>query len=146
MALTACAVALPVAWLTVLIHEFGHWIIGRCFGPTGRMGFFPRRGQSRLWFMSIMGVTYKDGHFESMNNWQCRLVAAGGPLLHWVALAMCLYAGAVMTGPTWLIHGLALAGVCFLPVSILNVIPLPIGNDGWVMLHPKSATIKDRQG
>ncbi|CAE6823548.1 hypothetical protein R70006_06323 [Paraburkholderia domus] len=137
----AIAVAMLVGIGAVILHEVGHWGAAKHFGVTGRIGFFTRRGVSRLWFLSVMGVRFEDAEYLSLSRWQRRVVAASGPLVDLAIGLLCLYAGLEVPGPEWLPAGVALLGMIYIPCSALNIVPLPIKNDGWLVCWPEAASL-----
>ncbi|RZF26079.1 RIP metalloprotease [Paraburkholderia sp. UYCP14C] len=139
VATAACLIALTVGYGFVILHECAHWLTARAFGVTGAIGFFTRRAESKVWFLSVMGVKFDDGEFARLTCSQIRLVAVSGPLSDVLAGLLCLIFGLAMPGPAWLSAGVALAGLIYLPASALNIVPLPLRNDGWLVLWPKAA-------
>lgn len=132
----AFAVALLVSVLTVLTHEVSHWGAARCFGVTGRINFFASRGTSPVWFLSILGVDFKDDEFLALSRARRRLVAACGPLSEVAVSLSCFLGGLSLPGPLWASVGVALGGMLYLPCTLMNIVPMPFGNDGWRVLHP----------
>lgn len=51
---------------------------------------------------------------------------------------LSLYAGFRTPGPEWLPVGVALLGMIYVPCCALNIVPLPIKNDGWLVCWPDS--------
>ncbi|WP_148225236.1 peptidase [Paraburkholderia phytofirmans] len=137
VAVIALLVSIPLVFVSYSIHEAAHWLAGRAFGATGSLTFFPLRGKSRLWMVSIMGMRFDDAARRQVSRSQIRMMALAGPAwdLMFGAACMCFYHD--LTGPEVLRATVACVGVSVLFSSIaLNVVPLPIGNDGWRVLHP----------
>jgi membrane-associated protease RseP (regulator of RpoE activity) len=137
---TALAVAMMTGVVIIFCHELGHWFAARAIGVEGRIGFFVRRKTSRLWFLSVMGVTIDDVHFAALSTVKKRLIVAGGPVVDVVASTLLLAFGLLLPGPSWLTCGIALLGALYLPLTAMNIVPMRhIRNDGWVFFRPQDA-------
>jgi hypothetical protein len=134
----AIHIGLAVCVLTLVLHELGHLIAGRLAGLRGRIGFFVRRGESPYWYLSVLGVRYDDSQRASLSRRQVRIIAAAGPIVDIVMSLSWLFWGASVPGPVWLPIGVAFAGALYFGLSWLNWFPLPIRNDGWIVLFPQS--------
>lgn len=133
-------VALRVAFLCstaiTLMHEFAHLAAARAFGLRGRLAFFALRGKSKVWFFNIMAANFDDAESFAIGAARLRVVIAAGPVCHTALAALCLYMGLSLHGPAWLSLGVSLAGAIYVPISLLNFMPLPFGTDGWRLLWP----------
>ena len=141
-AIIAIVVAMLAVPVTVFLHELGHWTALKRFGVTGRIGFFVRRGESRFWWISVMGVKFDDADYLTLSRTQFRIVAACGPAVDILCCALCLTVGPHLPGPVWLAKGIALLGAIYVLISILDIVPLPIRNDGWLVWRPEAALAK----
>lgn len=134
--LAACGVCLLCGAAITLIHEFAHLGAARCFGLKGRLAFFALRGKSRVWFLSIMAANFDDAACLAAGPTRLRITAAAGPVCHTSLTLLCLYAGLSLPGPAWLSLGIALTGALYMPISLINFVPLPFGTDGWRFMYP----------
>ncbi|MFP3637574.1 site-2 protease family protein [Paraburkholderia sp. SIMBA_054] len=131
--------AIPICYGAILGHELAHWTTARAFGLRGSIRFFPRRHVSRVWFLSVLGVSFDDAAFSALARWQARCIAAAGPVWD-IAFAMtCLTVWSAVPGAVWIAGGVALAGVVYFFTSGMNIIPMPLRNDAWIFLWPESA-------
>lgn len=129
--------SIPVIIVSYAMHEVAHWVAGRTFGTTSKLTFLPLRGKSRLWFVSMMAMRFDDAAAHQLSRSQIRITAIAGPVwdLLFGAACVCLYDR--LPGPELLRAIAACVGVCVLfSTVIMNVVPWPIGNDGWRVLHP----------
>ncbi|MBN3761380.1 site-2 protease family protein [Burkholderia sp. Ac-20365] len=144
IALASALCATFVCVVAVVGHELAHWSAARAFGVKGRIGFFTRRGSSRLWFLSVMGVRFEDRDFAALTRWQARVVAAGGPAWDLAFSIFCLSIWQQLVGPEWVSGTFAVSGLIYFAVCWVNIVPLPFRNDGWLVLWPEA--IFDKAG
>lgn len=131
------AVAFTLMLASYVVHEGAHALIGRVFGAHCRFGFLPLRGKSKLWMVSLMGVTFDDASVRHLARWQIRLIAAAGPAWDLMFGAACLNFALDLPVPNAIRFGVAGAGAVIVASTVLmNIVPLPIGNDGWRVLFP----------
>jgi hypothetical protein len=135
----ALLMSIPVVVVSYSMHEAAHWLAGRTFGVTSKLTFFPLRGKSRFWFLSIMGMRFDDAAERQLSRSQIRITAIAGPAwdLLFGAACVCIYNH--LPGPELLRAILACVAVAVLFSTVtMNVLPWPIGNgnDGWRVLHP----------
>ncbi|QYY33711.1 hypothetical protein K2O51_31185 (plasmid) [Cupriavidus pinatubonensis] len=139
----ALAFVLVVAVVAVLMHEGAHWSVARIFGVSGQFRIFARRGESRLWFLSVFAIKFREEDVPALSHGQWRAVAAAGPFVDVSVALSCFTFGLDLPGPVWLTAGVALGGLLYFLSALMNSVPLPfLKNDGWVVVRP-SVVYKD---
>jgi hypothetical protein len=74
-------------WVTG--HETAHWLAGRMFGISGRLVVFGRRGVSKLWFISVFAISFKDHEaYYSISRTKRRVIAGAGPVWDLACVAL----------------------------------------------------------
>jgi membrane-associated protease RseP (regulator of RpoE activity) len=139
--LAALGVCFAAGPCLVFLHECGHLLAARTFGIGARIAFFPRKGKTKVWLLSVLGVAFDDRAFNGLPMWKRRFIAAAGPLTDLPFATVFFVFGTAMPGPIWLSTGLTVLGALYLfPCALPGIIPIKAArNDGWLVVFPRDA-------
>jgi hypothetical protein len=131
----------PMLAIWVTGHETAHWLAGRMFGLSGRFVVFGRRGVSKLWFISVFAISFKDHEsYYAISRTKRRVIAGAGPVWDLACAALCLalyHTVSLSFAQSWVMASWQAFGILLIGTSLIgNMIPHAARNDGWLVLCP----------